>query len=265
MVLYECSKCNKVYNHLGNYKKHMLRKKDCGPKQIIQPTDTSTIQITPIAVKNYKHIKKTKEDYENKDNCPYCFKLLNKKNIIRHIKMACKNTPSKIKDKYILKTHLRNMKKEISKMQTKKTNIVNFGNETTTHITRSILLGILIKPQFNILNFLNLIYIDCPTNRNFYMANVYKDFVSVLKNNKICIVNLDKHIIDLANKMIILIRELCNSFGIIIPTFINIYLTKDNTIIHNDIYNKCKLFIKSNAIMFRYYIKENYMVCNKNK
>lgn len=251
MVLYNCNKCNKQFDHLGNYKKHIIKKKPCNNpnKNVSQPKH--------IIIKK-TGIKKIPINYdETKDNCPYCYKLITKKNIIRHIKITCKKAPLKTKEQIELKSNLTNIKQEISKVKKNKYIICNFGYESTNHISKLTLLNILSKQCFNITDLLDAIYIDYPQNRCFYMPNLYKDFVYVLKNNKYLLFNINKHTIDLANKSMLKLKILCESFEIPIPIFIDNYINQDTSILHDDIYKKCKVFIKSNSTLFKNFIKEN--------
>jgi len=84
MVLYICNNCNKEFNHLGNYKTHLNRKKPC---------KKNTIEINDCA-KNGTTVPNTAHNNNNTDNknvCEYCDKVYKRRSELnRHLKI-CKN------------------------------------------------------------------------------------------------------------------------------------------------------------------------------
>ena len=86
MVLYICNNCNKKFNHLGNYKTHLNKKKVC--------------KIT-IEKKNVSHIR---DNRDNKNVCKYCEKEYKHKcHLNRHLKTG------KNKEIYDIKENIYNL------------------------------------------------------------------------------------------------------------------------------------------------------------
>jgi hypothetical protein len=79
MVKYECPNCFNIYEHKGNYEKHMNKKKLCNPSSSI---------TNPIPVISNPPTSIIKENI-NDSQCCCCFKIFsNKNNRIKHEKTS---------------------------------------------------------------------------------------------------------------------------------------------------------------------------------
>lgn len=95
MVEYTCHKCNKVFNHKGNFRKHIYKKISCNPELNENESAESWNEIESaqnphkIIIKNEQQLQKPAKPTEFK--CVHCNKIFKtKSNMLRHIKKSCK-------------------------------------------------------------------------------------------------------------------------------------------------------------------------------
>lgn len=177
MVEYKCKKCNKVFNHLGNYNSHIMR-------------------IFPCNSKNENKEKIINNDVaENESQCKYCRKIFSRKDVcLRHEKSNCKNKKmfdcEKLKEE-IKQTVINNFQTinnfntinnfQQNIQQNTNININPFGKEDTSFLTHSVMKNILKNPDNGIPQLIRLIHFnpEIPQNHNVKMKNKKEPYVNV--------------------------------------------------------------------------------------
>ncbi len=179
MVEYKCKKCNKIFNHLGNYNSHIMRIYPCNPKTEIN--DKSN---------NSKNLE------ENETQCKYCNKIFSRKDVcLRHEKSNCKNKKiiecEKMKEE-IKQTVINNFQtvnnfntinnyQQNNNYNNSNININPFGKEDTSFLTHTVMKNILKNPDSGIPQLIRLIHFnpEIPQNQNVKMQNKKEPYVNV--------------------------------------------------------------------------------------
>jgi uncharacterized C2H2 Zn-finger protein len=140
MVIYECEKCTKIFNHKGTYDRHLNKKNPCKitiKSSIIEPI------IEPI-IESDKILIEYEEKSEN-NQCDKCLKIFYKKyNLMRHISEGrCRSKDDIIIQKVtILEDTNKKLCEKLKEMETlikscSITNNINKNSNNTTNITNN--------------------------------------------------------------------------------------------------------------------------------
>ena len=176
MVEYKCKKCNKVFNHLGNYNTHILRLFPCNEskesKNSPKNNDENTITES------------------NGLSCKYCSKLFSRKDVCtRHEKYNCKN--KKNKEEEMLKQTIINNFQTVNNFNTinniqqnfnyPDSGINAFGKEDISHLTHNVMKNILKSPDNGIPQLIRLIHFnpEVPQNQNVRLKNKKEPYLNV--------------------------------------------------------------------------------------
>jgi Zinc finger, C2H2 type len=118
MVKYECKRCRKVFNHKGDYDRHMNRKNPCEE------------------VKEEVKEAEAKEEVKNSElKCPFCEKEFKTKyNVSRHIKNNVCNAKRKTVE---LVEENKQLKEELQELKTQMSNNINTTNNNSNNITNT--------------------------------------------------------------------------------------------------------------------------------
>jgi len=224
MVIYKCHKCNKTFNHFGNFNTHLLRLFPCSPKNI---------ETTPISTQPYP----TPDEL----SCQFCKKTFSRKDICkRHEKYNCKdkkNIEIEQKKKEIL-DELKKTKQTIINFQTVNNfqqNIQNniqqnfnypihpFGKEDISFLSNSLMKTIFSNPDQGIPKLIRLIHFnpEIPQNHNVRLKNKKEPYLDVFNGHKWELRDKDDTIQDLITSK----KELADDY------FENLLTQQDESII----------------------------------
>lgn len=178
MVEYKCKKCNKVFNHLGNYNSHLSRIFPC----------------TDVKEEKKENNSQQKNDDKNDMACRYCNKVFSRKDVChRHEKTNCKSKKLfENNEEEIKKSTVINNFQTVNNFQTinniqqnfgynPSQNINPFGKEDVSFLTHGIMKNILKNPDNGIPQLIRLIHFnpEVPQNQNVRLKNKKEPYLNV--------------------------------------------------------------------------------------
>jgi len=177
MVEYKCKKCNKTFNHLGNYNSHINRIFSCSGNKL-----------------NDKNCNIKEENKQDELTCRYCNKIFSRKDVcVRHEKSNCKKKKNEtvIPDELKKPTVINNFK-TINNFQTinniqqnfnyqENSGINPFGKEDVSFLTHNIMKNVLKNPDNGIPQLIRLIHFnpEIPQNQNVRLKNKKEPYLDV--------------------------------------------------------------------------------------
>lgn len=188
MVEYKCKKCNKVFNHLGNYNSHIMRIFPC----------TEVKENIKVAPK--KETVEIKIEEENNLSCKYCKKIFSRRDVcLRHERSNCKNRKEMEEENLseeIKKQTVINNFQTVNNFQTinniqqnfnyPQEPIINpFGKEDISFLTHGIMKNILKNPDCGIPQLIRLIHFnpEIPQNQNVRLKNKKEPYLNVFNGS----------------------------------------------------------------------------------
>lgn len=182
MVEYKCKKCNKVFNHLGNYNTHVMRLFPCNEKKDKKETPK-------------ENLNENINDSSGLE-CKYCKKLFSRRDVCtRHEKHNCKNRKDiefeKNKEEFLKQPVINNFQtvnnfNTINNFQQNfnypsDTNLNPFGKEDISFLTHGIMKNILKNPDNGIPQLIRLIHFnpEIPQNQNVRLKNKKEPYLNV--------------------------------------------------------------------------------------
>lgn len=232
MVEYVCDRCKKIYNHKGEYARHIARKIPC---KIATKSDNAP-KIQEISVKLAKISKAPQNSAKNCEiyTCQFCEKQLSDKyGVQRHLKICKtkKQQEQQEEDKFQIMINMMNelkkvttdqmnqieeLKKEISTSNTKSNVVNNIINNQQNNINMNIHVNpyndtdmnflsvedkkyILNKGYKAVENLIKMIHFnkDKPENHNIYISNIKDKYVLIYGGDDLMRQESDKIIDDM--------------------------------------------------------------------
>ena len=286
MVVYECERCHKKFNHKGNYNAHINRKKPCN----ISNKESKEVIVNSII----------KESIDNK--CMYCNQVFSRADSLkRHLLNYCENRNRIImqnddlkKENEKLREEMENFKKNsdaktiinnVTKIENNNQMIINqniqnnininaFGKEKNDFISTEDLTSIVKHPENGIPKLIRMIHFNplYPENQNVKLKNKKEPYLNVfngkqweLKNKEETIHSLiasKKEIADeyfdskIDNIHELLISKRYEAYTDAIDEYLNsIVIDDDKKSIYKNKYKRLydKLFKQVNLILLNHY------------
>jgi hypothetical protein len=286
MVRYICNKCNKEFDHKGNYYRHINRKRSCKSNNIFKVVNKQKEQKEPKKVvdNDLEKIKKllnlinnsdsenlsdNSSDYE-KPQCKFCNIIFhNKSNLNRHLRKGCKDYyDEEIKKKLREKDEeVEKLKKEIDKLKmsqhiTNNINVIAYNKTPDlSHLTNNDYLKIMNKGFSSVPKLIEAIHYNPnkPENQNVYIPNIKNNYAMIWNGDKWNLGNQDEIIEDmyddksniLIEKMEEIEKVVSNKYPSVVKKFRRFIDGKDDDTIKNKIKQDIKLLLYNNKEMIK--------------
>lgn len=200
MVIFECSRCNKIYTHKGHYRRHLNRKYDCKVNSTTE--DSNEIENIKKNSQTEKKKESTNTHYKIKKEfiCYLCERTFSRKdNLRRHLNKYCKIKKERDeKDKIYQQLLIERQEMEYKMNKLEKSNvnfyqqfntinqinINSFGNEKLENLSKKEIIEILNKCYKALPELVKKIHIDLPENRNVYIPNKKEPYAMIYDNDR---------------------------------------------------------------------------------
>ena len=249
MVRYECYKCNKIFDHKGNYERHINRKRSCinnnKNKKLSENKEINNEIYDSLKDNDISKIKKLlnllnnnsdssdnfsdssleeNEELKKKPVCKYCNTTFhNKSNLKRHIKKGCKNyyeeeMNRKLKEK---NDKIEKLKEEVDKLKksqhiTNNINVIAYNKTPdVSHLSNKDYLKIMNRGFSSVPKLIEAIHYnpDKPENQNIYIPNIKNNYAMVWNGDKWDLSHRDEIIEDMYDDKSNFLIEKLEEFG----------------------------------------------------